>query len=50
MDRAKAIIAHREARKKLLAAGLIDSSVFLRPVVSSKEGHDKMMNEFKRGK
>jgi len=32
MDRAKAIIAHKEARKKLLASGLIGSKVFLRPV------------------
>ena len=32
MDRKKAIEAHKEARKKLLVAGLIDSKVFLRPV------------------
>ena len=31
-SRAKAIIAHKEARKVLLAAGLIGSKVFLRPV------------------
>jgi len=32
MDRAKAILAHKEARKKLLVAGLIGSEIFLRPV------------------
>ena len=32
MDRKKAIEAHKEARKKLLASGLIGSKVFLRPV------------------
>ncbi len=32
MDRAKAIIAHKEARKKLLVAGLITWEIYLRPV------------------
>ena len=32
MDRKLAIEAHKEARKKLLVAGLIGSKVFLRPV------------------
>ena len=32
MDRKKAIEAHKQARKKLLVAGLIGSDIFLRPV------------------